>query len=768
MGTVWHAAFVRSTVARGRIAGIDTDGVNGVAGASAVGTALDDRADAGCHVLDGQVFTGADFWGVSMPGINPLMPLTDDAKALCTPVMAVTAVNGVGAVVAVVLARSSAAARRRAEAVVVRYEDVDVDVDAAASSASGRVLIAEQTWTHGCAEPVLTPGALRVSVSHEQPRVAPFALEPRAMRAQWDAAAQSLTVHLGTQTPSRTQDNIARALGLDAAQVRVVSQDVGGAYGAKSSVHPEELIVAVLAKRLAACVVWQATRSEEFLSGTQGRGGRLAGALTVSRDGKLLALDARADFEVGAWLPYSTVVPALNAMRVLPGPYAWSSEVAPAQVSLRAAVWQTDTPAVNIYRGAGRPEAVVLMERLMDEAAKGLGADPLAFRLRHLLPPEALPHTTVAGQVLDSGNYPALALRCAELFGYAARREQQEHGREHGQEPQQSLLLKEELKINTEYAERQVLIGLGIACYVEPCGTGWEAASVVLHADGRVEVFSGSADQGQGHATSFAQIAAQALGCAMEQVTVHEGDTALCPSGIGALASRSMAIGGSAVLQAAREVAREAAREETARRDALQSSAAQAVQGAGDQPSTQTARYPIRADVRYTAPMEAWAAGCVMVQVRIDVETGVVTLDDIVMVDDAGQIVSPLLAHGQLLGGAAQGVGQALMERVVFDVAQQVLTGSLMDYAIPRATDMPRVQIDSLPSPSPANLLGAKGVGEAGTIGVPAAILNAVCDALARYRANIDTTALCFPLSSEKIWNLLQTATHNHPSYDPS
>jgi aerobic carbon-monoxide dehydrogenase large subunit len=269
------------------------------------------------------------------------------------------------------------------------------------------------------------------------------------------------------------------------------------------------------------------------------------------------------------------------------------------------------------------------------------------------------------------------------------------------------------------------LLGIGVAMYVEPCGQGWESARVTLQADGRVRVASGSASQGQGHATSYAVIAAEILGCDPALVTVDEGDTAICPAGIGALASRSMAIGGSAVAQAAQLA--------TQRRDAGEP-------------------LPIVAETVYTAPAEAWSYGCVIARMSIDRDTGVPKIERIVWVDDAGRIISPDLAHGQLMGGLAQGVGQAMMEQIMYNDEGQLITGSLMDYAVPRAADMPPVEIENMAVATTANLLGAKGVGEAGCIGVPAALLNAAADAL----SPMGEFDLDFPLTSERLWRAIQ------------
>jgi carbon-monoxide dehydrogenase large subunit len=343
------------------------------------------------------------------------------------------------------------------------------------------------------------------------------------------------------------------------------------------------------------------------------------------------------------------------------------------------------------------------MERLVEMAARQSGIDPVELRLRNLV--RDMPHATPTGESLDAGDYRAALERACARFDYAHERCEQARRRAAGE-----------------------LVGIGLAMYVEPCGQGWESARVSLLPDGRVEVASGSASQGQGHQTSYAAIAAEALCCDPALIKVMEGDTATCPAGIGALASRSMAIGGSAVLQAATAAAR--------RRDA------------GEQ-------LPIVEDKVYNAPAEAWSYGCVIARMAIDPETGQPHIERLVWVDDAGRIISPQLAEGQLLGGLAQGLGQAMLERIVYDDQGQLLTGSLMDYAIPRADEMPLVELESLTVSTSANLLGAKGVGEAGCIGVPAALLNAAADAL----SPLGEKKLDFPLTAERLWRAMQQTT---------
>ncbi|MCZ8285363.1 MAG: molybdopterin-dependent oxidoreductase, partial [Bacteroidia bacterium] len=346
------------------------------------------------------------------------------------------------------------------------------------------------------------------------------------------------------------------------------------------------------------------------------------------------------------------MVPARNAARILPGPYRVAA------VDIAAEAGMSNAAAVNIYRGAGRPEAALLMERLVEMAARRAGIDPVELRLRNLVEAEAMPYATPTGERFDAGDYCLALQKACARFGYEAERQSQAQRRAAGE-----------------------WVGIGVAMYVEPCGQGWESARVTLQADGRVRVASGSAAQGQGHQTSYAVIAAEALGCEAAQVSVDHGDTGTSPEGVGALASRSMAIGGSAVAEAARMAA--------ARRDAGEA-------------------LPITAETVYTAPSEGWSYGCVIARMAIDRDTGQPRIERLVWVDDAGRIISPQLAEGQLLGGLAQGLGQAMLERIVYDSEGQLLTGSLMDYAVPRADDMPPVELESIAMVTTANLLGAK------------------------------------------------------------
>ncbi|MBL8671072.1 MAG: xanthine dehydrogenase family protein [Alphaproteobacteria bacterium] len=685
-----HLAFLRSAYPCGIIKGIDASAAAAMPGVVAVYAAPDLRA-------------------LGKAAVNPLVP---GMQALPFAPLATGTVEAVGQPIAAVVAETAAAAHDAIEAI-----DLDCDAQAAASGADAAAPIA-QAWTAGDADAAFAVAAhvARVTVRHA--RLAGSPLEPRAALARWDAQERRLTVWLSTQTPHRARQDLAAILRLDPERVRVVAPDVGGAFGAKASLFPEDAVVAWAAMTLRRPVRWQGSRAEDLLAGTHGRGGTLEGALAFDREGNALALRARLAFPLGHWMPFSAAVPARNAARVLPGPYRVGA------LDVRMDARPSNTAAVGIYRGAGRPEAAMLLERLMDLGARQLGLDPSELRRRNLHPAHLQPRRTPLGETVDSGDHEGLLDRALALADYPALRARQASERAAGRP-----------------------YGVGIGLYIEPCGQGWESAKLRLAADGRIVLATGSSAQGQGRETAYAQIAADILGIAPDRITVEHGDTATAPPGIGALASRSTAIGGSAVKQAASEFLAEATAAGLKRRgrgvpdwDGL----ARALAASG-------AHLP-SASLVYEAAGEAWSGGCCVAAVAIDRETGVPVVERLAWADDAGTVVNPMLVEGQLLGGAAQGLGEALLERIVYDRDGQLLTGSLMDYALPRAGDMPPVALASLATPSPANALGAKGVGEAGTIGVPAAIANAVLDALAPFGvAHLD-----MPLTSERIWRALE------------
>ena len=664
-----HVAFVRSDHAHAQLLEVDASAALDLPGVVAV-------------------WQASDVTGVVTPGVNPLWP---PLQVMPMPLLAGPRVDHVGQAVAMVLAQDAATAQEAALLVQVSLEALPAlgadDPDAS--------VVHQVAHAHGQAQgqvAVVARADLRV------PRLLAMAMEPRACVAQWHAQEERLQIWLGSQSPARAQADIARALGLALPQVHLISPHVGGAFGSKASISPEDILVALAAHRWRTTVQWKASRSEEFLSGQHGRAAHLQGQLAVDAQGRFLSLQAQLHFTLGAWLPYSALVPMRNAARILPGPYRVD------RCDITGQSRRSHTAPVGIYRGAGRPEAALLMETLIDQAARLGGMDPVQLRLRNLIDASAMPYRTPTGETLDSGDFPQLLRLACERFGYDQERERQRQRRAQGE-----------------------WVGLGVALYVEPCGQGWESARVTWQADGRVSVASGSPDQGQGHATTFGHIAASTLGVPFTQVQVLMGDTDLCPPGTGALASRSTAIGGSAVLQACQS---------------LQHQIAQGL------------TLPLTAEARFES-QEAWASGCVLVRMSVDAATGQARIERLLWVDDAGLSLQPDLVRDQLIGGAAQGIGQALMEQMVYDSEGQLLTGSLMDYAVPRADDMPPIELHSLHTPSPLNPLGAKGVGEAGCIGVPAAIMNAARDAL----SPLGEVDLQLPLRAEQLWLALQAKT---------
>lgn len=714
-----HLEFVRSQVGHGAILGIDAEAAREADGVVAV-------------------YTAADLGTLGSSAVNFLLP---EITPYPLRLLAGETVDAAGQAIAAVVATSLAAARDAAQLV-----EVDIDPLPLLSGDERKQVLAHG-WQDGEIDDTFARADHVVGVTVQHSLLAPMALEPRAALVTFEG--DFLTAWLSTQTPNRARDDLARILGLPLAQVRVIAPDVGGAFGGKASIYPEEAMVAWASRELGRPVKWNSTRGDELMAASHGRGGTTQGEMALAADGKILGIRARMSFRQGHWMPFSAVVPARNAGRILPGPY----RVEAVDIDIKG--FLSHGAAVGIYRGAGRPEATMLMERLMDEAARKLGIDPIEIRRRNVIGAGAFPYHTPTGEVLDSGNYGLLLDKAAEHSGYAELRAEQARRRAAGE-----------------------VVGIGVGLYIEPCGQGWESASISLCRDGSIVAATGSSAQGQGRETAFSQIVADALQVSPDRVTIKHGDTAEVPTGIGALASRSTAIGGGAMVRACdalREQILVAAAESLACEAATLSfcdagviaSSGKSVSwrdlgeqllGAAGEAKDQA----LSSSVVFHADGEAWASGCCMAMVAVDRDTGELKIENMLWVDDAGRILNPLLVRGQLVGGMAQGLGEALMERIVYDEDGQMLTGSLMDYAVPRAIDMPHVRIEKIETPSPTNPLGVKGVGEAGCIGIPAAVFNAVSDALAPFGAR----DLQMPLTSEKIWLALQGSAGSDTQVD--
>jgi aerobic carbon-monoxide dehydrogenase large subunit len=709
-----HLEFLRSAQARGVITVLDTG-----------------AARAAPDVV--AVFTHRDLAIAASAGVNLLV---SDLRPPAFTVLAPDRVSAVGQPIAAVAARTALAAKDACGRI-----EMTIDPLPPLDGGPDTQVIADR-WTAGPLEQAFAEAAHVVSTRIEHSRLAPMSLEPRAALAEWNDAEGTLTVWLSIQTPHRARTDLAKMLDLPESSIRVIAPDVGGAFGGKASIYPEDVMVAWAARALRRPVKWCATRSEDFLAATQGRGACMTGELAVAADGRALGLRARLEFPLGHWLPFSAAVPGRNAGRILPGPY----RIDAVKIDLTGRL--TSTAALGIYRGAGRPEACLLMERLMDRAAAATGLDPAAIRLRNLISPESFPYPTPTGETLDSGDYPALVDRACRLADYRQLCRDRDRRRRRGE-----------------------VVGVGMAVYVEPCGSGFESGRISIAPDGRIIAATGSSSQGQGRETASAQIVSEVLQIAPEQIVVVHGDTGETPAGVGALASRSTPIGGSALkiaatrfLDGARQVA-----EALSPGDALHPVAG----GFADATGTLRVTWPMLAQraladgtgvvnghalvttETYHAAGEAWSSGCCIAGISIAIDTGEPRIEKLIWVDDAGVVVNPMLVHGQLIGGMAQGIGEALMEKMVYDLDGQLLTGSLMDYAVPRGIDIPSVVIDSIESVSPANALGAKGVGEAGCIGIPAAVVNAAIDALSPGVSHLD-----MPLTSEKIWRAMRSGRH--------
>ena len=660
--------------------------------------------------------------------------------------LALDEVRYVGDAVAAVLAESPAQAQDALERITVEYEPLHGVADPEAALAPDAPLVYADLGSNVAFEagfgssPEAVERALRgadhvVSLRVRSPRLAPVPLEPRTCLADFSPASAQLRFWASTQAPFSLRAELARALGLPPEQVRVLAEEVGGGFGAKTRLYREDLLVAYLAQRHGRPVRWTATRSEDLLTTQQARDQVHYLDAGFSRDGRLLALRVRIISGVGAYLSQSAALSGMRAGRLICSLY----RVPLARSEIVGAF--TTTAPTGVYRGAGRPEAALSIERALDTAARDLAVDPAEIRRRNLLRPDELPWTTPVGVTLDSGDYEQTleaALQLADYPALAARRERARAGGE--------------------------VFGVGLCAFVDPSGgAGGEFARVRIDAEGCATVFAGSFPQGQGHATTFAQIAADRLQVPIERVRVVQGDTDQVPFGVGTFAARSMPLGGSAVYQAAEAVYQQmralaAERLEVPAADLVYDGQAHAFHPAGVPARRVTvaelAPEPIEATVHFDDAREPHAYGCHVAAVALDPDTGRVSVDTYVAVDDAGVLINPLLAEGQLHGGLAQGIGQALSEEVAFGSDGTVLSGSLADYGLPRGSDLPGFRLAQTTSPSPLNPIGAKGIGESGAVGAPAAIASAVLDAL----ANAPGPQPDLPFTAERVWQALGRA----------
>jgi carbon-monoxide dehydrogenase large subunit len=733
-----HLVFLRSPYPHARIVSIDTAAAAAMPGVLRVITGAE-LAEAGVKPMPGAVgFKRADGSDCASP---PRLAMAHGTARF------------VGEAVAAVVAETVQQARDAAEAVMVDYEALPMVVDLASATADGAPLLCEEAtgnvaaeMRHGSSDAATAAFAKAkhvVALDVVNQRVVALTIEPRSVLAAPDAESGRLTIRMSTQMPSGVRDSVCAAIGLAKEKVRVVVGDVGGGFGMKTGAYPEDIAVAFAALQVGRPVKWVADRSEEFLSSAHGRDIEAKAELALDADGKILALRIRTLANVGAYATGTGV-----AIQLLIGPWVQTSVYDIQTIDFHFKAVLTNTAPTGAYRGAGRPEAIFTIERLMDEAARQTGIDRIALRRRNFIRPEQMPYKNPMAQTYDTGKFESVmdqALALADWQGFEARAAESANNGKHR--------------------------GLGIATFLEWTGGNVfeERVTVSVQADGVIEVFSAVNAMGQGIATSLAQLAVDAFGVPIEKVRVVLGDTDR-GDGFGSAGSRSLFTGGSAVrIGAERTIDKAralAAQEfEAAIDDITYTRGVFTVAGtdleldlfalAGKQPERE-----IFVDSTSTVAGPTWPNGCHVCEIEIDPPTGEISVVAYSSVNDVGRVINPMIVRGQLEGGAVQGIGQALYEQVVYDnETGQPLTGSLMDYAAPRADivqAMFHMEMDES-TPCANNPLGVKGVGELGTIGATPAIVNAVADAFARNGLAASAPRLHMPLSPARVWQAMHT-----------
>ena len=720
-----HACVVRSPHAHARIERIDTVAARAMPGVAAV-------------------LTGADVLADGLGLLRGIVPLPSAIEPPRRP-LAMERARHVGDPVALVVADTLARARDAAERVDVDWAPLAAVVEAPAALLAGAPDLWDEApgnrcvvWRQGDAAAVdaaFAAAAHVVDLTVRNNRLVGTSIEPRVAIGGWDAAADRAVLH----TTSQGVHLIRRLLcddvfGWPHDRLRVVTPDVGGGFGPKFFLYPEQALVVWAARRLRRTVRWTSDRSEAFLSDTHARDQTATAELALDADGRFLAIRAEVVANLGAYVStFGLGVPTDGMAKVLTGCY----RIPAAQLTVTCAF--TNTVPVDAYRGAGKPEAMFLLERLIDVAARTTGIDPIALRRRNLIPAAAMPYRTALGKIYDSGDFPAAleqALTLAEYDGFAVRR--------------------------VQAATAGRLRGFGVACYLH--GTGGiadETSEVEVGGDAAagVTVRVGAQSSGQGHATAFAQIVAQRLGLPVDGIHVLQGDTDAIARGGGTGGSSSTIITGNTVARASDDLIaqgreRAADRLEAAKADIEYTQGRFHVVGTdrGVSLFELAAGSRLAGSAAFRDSMLSFPAGAQAAEVEIDPQTGSVALIALASSVDVGPPVNPMLVAGQMHGGLAQGIGQAMMEHAVHDPATgQPVAGSLMDYALPRATDLPAFRHGTMESASPNNTLGFKGVGELGPIGAPPAVINAIVDAL----AGAGVTHLDMPATSETVWRAL-------------
>ena len=751
-----YGVFVRSPHAHARLGKIDVEAARGAPGVIAV-------------------FTGADLAAEKVGGLpcGWLIHSTDGSpmREPPHPVLATGKVRHVGDPVALVIAETAKTAKDAAELVTVDYDLLPAVADTAHAADSGQPAVHDEvpdnvcyTWGHGdkaATDAAFAQAAHVTTLEIVNNRLVPNAIEPRAVNASYSRQDDSYTVYVANQNPHVERLLMAAfVLSLPESKLRIVAPDVGGGFGSKIFLYGEDVALTWASKRIGRPVKWTAERSESFVSDAHGRDHVTKAELALDRDGRFLAMRVHTTANMGAYLStFASSVPTILYATLLAGQYA-----TPAIYAEVKAVF-TNTVPVDAYRGAGRPEATYVVERLVETAAHELGMDPAEIRRRNFI--RAFPYTTPVGLTYDTGDYEvclARAIELADVAGFAARRDA---AKQNGK-----------------------LRGLGYSCYIEACGLApskiagalgaraglFEAGEVRVHPTGTVTVFTGSHSHGQGHETTFAQVVADRLGLSMDQVEIVHGDTGRIPFGMGTYGSRSIAVGGTAIMKALDKIE---AKAKKIAAHLLEASATDIEFGngvfrvAGTDRTKTFAEVALAAYVPHNYPLEelepgldenafydpsnfTYPSGAYICEVEMDPDTGETRIERFTAVDDFGNVINPMIVEGQVHGGLGQGIGQALLERCVYDPdTGQLLSGSYMDYAMPRASDLPEFTVEtSQGTPCTHNPLGVKGCGEAGAIGSPPAVINAIVDAL----APLGVKDMQMPATPHRVWSAIQAA----------
>ncbi|MFL6630531.1 MAG: xanthine dehydrogenase family protein molybdopterin-binding subunit [Vitreoscilla sp.] len=740
-----YAVFVRSPHAHARIRSIDTSAAKAAPGVLAVFT--------GADLADAKVGGLPCGWLIHSQDGSPM-------KEPPHPVLAQGKVRHVGDQLALVVAETLLQAKDAAELVAVDYEELPAVVDLATAAGAASAVHDDvpgnvcYDWSHGdrAAVDAGFARATRVTkLEFANNRLIPNAIEPRAANAQYTRHDDSYTLWVSNQNPHVERLLMtAFVLGLPESRVRVIAPDVGGGFGSKIFLYPEETALVWASKRVGRPIKWTAERSESFLTDAHGRDHVTTAELAMNDQGDFLAMRVKTTANMGAYLStFASSVPTILYATLLAGQYR-----TPAIHAQVTAVF-TNTAPVDAYRGAGRPEATYVVERLVETAARDLGMNPVDIRRRNFI--TEFPYATPVGLTYDTGNYAAhldRALELADVAGFAARRDKSKAAGK--------------------------LRGLGYSCYIEACGLApsniagalgaraglFEAGEVRVHPTGTVTVFTGSHSHGQGHETTFAQVVAARLGIPVENVEIVHGDTGRVPFGMGTYGSRSLSVGGSAIVKAVDKVIAKGRKIAAHLLEAADSDIEfenGEFKVAGTDRKIPFGQVALTAYVPHNYPLDklepglnenafydptnfTYPAGSYVCEVEVDPETGRTRIDRFTAVDDFGNIVNPMIVQGQVHGGIAQGLGQAMLEGARYDPESgQLLTGSYMDYCMPRADDLPNYQVDHTVTPCTHNPLGVKGCGEAGAIGSPPAFINALTDALG-------VRDIAMPATPERVW----------------